>query len=47
MVGGCLFVVLKDSLRLYSKFRLARDQKKRRVVDYDAGKGKRRKGAAR
>ena len=47
VVGGCLFVVLKDSLRLYSKFRLARDQKKRRVVDYDAGKGKRRKGAAR
>lgn len=40
IVGGCLFVVLKDTLMLYSRYRLAQDHKKRRVVDYDAKKGK-------
>lgn len=39
IVGGCLFVVLKDTLMLYSRYRLAQDHKKRRVVDYDAKKG--------
>ena len=40
IVGGCLFVVLKDTLMLYSRYRLAQDHKKRRIVDYDAKKGK-------
>ncbi len=40
IVGGCLFVVLKDTLMLYSRYRLAQDHKKRRVVDYDGKKGK-------
>ena len=40
IVGGCLFVVLKDTLMLYSRYRLAQDHKKRRVVDYDAKKEK-------
>ena len=40
IVGGCLFVVLKDTLMLYSRYRLAQDHKKRRVVDYDAKKGR-------
>ena len=34
IVGGCLFIVLKDAVVLYSRFRLARDQKQRRVVDW-------------
>lgn len=40
VVGGCLFVVLKDTLMLYSRYRMAQDHKKRRVIDYDAKKGK-------
>jgi hypothetical protein len=37
LVGGCLFVVLKDALILYVKWKRARDQGKRRVLDYRAG----------
>ena len=40
IVGGCLFVVLKDTIMLYSRYRLAQDHSKRRIVDYDAKKGK-------
>ena len=40
IAGGCLFVALKDTLLLYSKYRLAHDHKKRRVVDYVAKKDK-------
>ncbi|KAL9119998.1 MAG: hypothetical protein Q9187_003447 [Circinaria calcarea] len=40
IVGGCLFVVLKDTLSVYSRYRLAQDHKKRRVLDYDRKKGK-------
>jgi hypothetical protein len=36
IVGGCLFVVLKDALILYVKWKRARDQGKRRVLDYQA-----------
>ena len=39
IVGGCLFLVLKDTLLLYSRFRLAQDHRKRRVVNYDGKKG--------
>lgn len=40
IVGGCLFVVLKDTIMLYSRYRLAQDHSKRRIVDYDAKKEK-------
>ena len=40
IVGGCLFVVLKDTLSVYSRYRLAQDHKKRKVLDYDRRKGK-------
>jgi hypothetical protein len=36
LVGGCLFVVLKDALILYVKWKRARDQGKRRVLDCQA-----------
>ncbi|MCJ1371366.1 hypothetical protein MMC20_002581 [Loxospora ochrophaea] len=40
IVGGCLFVVLKDALLLYSRYRLAQNHRKRRVLDYDGKRGK-------
>lgn len=40
IVGGCLFVVLKDTLSVYSRYRLAQDHKKRKVLDYDRKKSK-------
>jgi hypothetical protein len=39
LVGGCLFVVLKDAVVLYCKWKKARDFGKRKVVDWP---GKRR-----
>jgi hypothetical protein len=41
LVGGCLFVVLKDAVVLYCKWKKARDFGKRRVVDWE---GRRRGG---
>ena len=40
VVGGCLFVVLKDALMLYVKWRMARIQRERRVLDYAKSKSK-------
>ena len=40
LVGGCIFVVMKDSLLLYSRYRLAQLHRHRRIVDYDAKKAK-------
>ncbi|RDL42158.1 uncharacterized protein BP5553_02137 [Venustampulla echinocandica] len=34
VIGGCLFVVLKDVVTLYCKWKKARDFGKRRVLDY-------------
>ena len=34
IAGGCLFVVLKDVVTLYCKWKKARDFGKRRIVDY-------------
>jgi hypothetical protein len=34
IVGGCLFVVLKDALTLYCKWRKATNQERRRIIDY-------------
>ncbi|MCJ1429254.1 hypothetical protein MMC29_007167 [Sticta canariensis] len=42
VVGGCLFVVLKDAVVLYSRFRLAQGHRQRRVLDWGEGKGKRK-----
>ena len=38
IAGGCLFVVLKDSLLLYSKYKMAQVHKHRRILDYDSRK---------
>ena len=40
IIGGCLFVVMKDTLVTYSRYRLAQDHKKRKVLDYDRIKGR-------
>lgn len=34
LIGGCLFVVLKDVVTLYCKWKKARDFGKRKIVDY-------------
>jgi hypothetical protein len=38
IVGGCMFVVLKDAVMLYVRWRMARDHRMRRVLDYDRRK---------
>lgn len=43
MVGGCLFIALKDTLTFYSKYRLAQDHKHRRILNYDPKKAKKSK----
>lgn len=40
IVGGCLFVVLKDAVVLYCKWKKARDFGKRRVLDFVGGRGR-------
>ncbi len=35
IVGGCLFVVLKDTVFLYSRWKLAQTHRKRRILEYD------------
>ncbi|KAI4207106.1 MAG: hypothetical protein LQ348_000690 [Seirophora lacunosa] len=44
VVGGCLFLFLKDTVSLYSKYRLAQDHIRRRVLDCE---GKDKKARAR
>ncbi len=39
LVGGCLFVVLKDVVTLYCKWKKARDFGKRRVLDWRGKRG--------
>nr|POE94269.1 e3 ubiquitin-protein ligase march5 [Quercus suber]POF04898.1 e3 ubiquitin-protein ligase march5 [Quercus suber] len=38
LVGGCLFVVCKDALMLYVKWKMAQMHKRRRVLDFDRAK---------
>lgn len=38
IVGGCLFVVLKDVVTLYCKWKKARDFGKRKILDYNITK---------
>ncbi|KAL8869993.1 MAG: hypothetical protein Q9174_003854 [Haloplaca sp. 1 TL-2023] len=45
VLGGCLFLVLKDTLSLYSKYRLAQDHMHRRVLDFDRKNGRARAGS--
>lgn len=35
VVGGCLFIVMKDSLFLYCKYSMAQNHRKRRVLNYN------------
>ena len=35
VVGGCLFIALKDALVLYCRWKLAQTHRQRRVMDYD------------
>ncbi|KAI9831578.1 MAG: hypothetical protein M1819_004810 [Sarea resinae] len=35
LVGGCLFVVLKDAITLYCRWKVAQSHRERRVLDYD------------
>ena len=35
LIGGCLFVVLKDTLFFYSKYSMAQNHKKRKVLNYN------------
>jgi len=42
IAGGFLFIVLRDTVSLYSKYRLAQSHKQRRIVDYQ-GKSKSKK----
>ncbi|KAL8697379.1 MAG: hypothetical protein Q9224_002347 [Gallowayella concinna] len=41
VVGGCLFLVLKDTLSLYTTYRLAQDHLQRRILDHDRKGSKR------
>lgn len=45
LVGGCLFVVVKDAVMLYVKWRMARMHRERRVLDYDKDKKKKKRSA--
>jgi hypothetical protein len=38
VVGGCLFVLLKDALVLYCRWKLAQTHRKRKVLNYDRTK---------
>ena len=40
IVGGCLFVVFKDAVMLYVRWKMAQQHRRRKVLDYDRRKGK-------
>lgn len=40
ILGGCLFVALKDALMLYVRWKMAQNHRKRSVLDYDKSKAK-------
>lgn len=40
IVGGCLFVGLKDAVMLYVRWRTAQNHRKRGIVDYEGGKSR-------
>ena len=47
LVGGCLFVVFKDTLVLYSRYKLAKGQRERSIVDWDQRKDRNAAGVGR
>ncbi|KAK7516554.1 hypothetical protein IWZ03DRAFT_378395 [Phyllosticta citriasiana] len=40
LMGGCLFVVVKDAVMLYMRWRMAQSHRRRKVLDYDKKKGR-------
>ncbi|KAJ4993999.1 hypothetical protein SVAN01_00476 [Stagonosporopsis vannaccii] len=40
LIGGCLFVGLKDAVMLYVRWKMAQNHRRRRVLDHDAKKEK-------
>ncbi|KAJ5577216.1 Zinc finger RING-CH-type [Penicillium sp. DV-2018c] len=40
VVGGCMFVLLKDALVLYCRWKLAQSHRRRKVLNYDGSKKK-------
>ncbi|KAH7045304.1 hypothetical protein B0J12DRAFT_712044 [Macrophomina phaseolina] len=40
LVGGCLFVAVKDAVLLYVRWKMAQNHRKRKVLDFDKKKGK-------
>jgi len=38
VVGGCMFVLLKDALVLYCRWKLAQTHRRRKVLNYDRAK---------
>ncbi|KAJ5287590.1 hypothetical protein N7478_003276 [Penicillium angulare] len=40
VVGGCMFVLLKDALVLYCRWKLAQTHRRRKVLDYERSKAK-------
>ncbi|KAK8238140.1 hypothetical protein HDK90DRAFT_214799 [Phyllosticta capitalensis] len=40
LVGGCLFVAVKDAVMLYVRWRMAQSHRRRKVLDYDKKKGR-------
>lgn len=40
LLGGCLFVAVKDAVLLYVRLKMAQNHRKRKVLDYDKKKGK-------
>jgi hypothetical protein len=46
IVGGCVFVGLKDMVLLYVRWKMAQSHRRRRIVDFDRKKSRRGGGAA-
>ena len=40
IVGGCMFVVMKDAVRIYCKYKMAQSYRHRRVMNYDKSLGR-------
>lgn len=45
IAGGCLFVVLKDAVALYVRWKMAKNHRQRKVVNYDQSKAKKKRAA--
>ncbi|KAI8937345.1 hypothetical protein NX059_006551 [Plenodomus lindquistii] len=46
IVGGCLFVGLKDAVLLYVRWKMAQNHRRRKIMDFDRKKGGARGGVA-